>query len=172
MDAVFGGEMWFAMHVDRTPTQADGSPTYTPILHAANHNDMFASRIGVGPGLGATLLDSVFLVLLLVPTSLFRIVAAAAAAFGLEDAMAGDEAEALAMLGIGAGAIAIIFIAGVMGLAYTLIEAFTGASPGKRVMGLQVAREDGSAGDIKLYLLRWALKNRGSILVNRLALAH
>lgn len=31
-------------------------------------------------------------------------------------------------------------------------------------MGLQVTREDGSAGDIKLYLLRWALKNSGSIL--------
>lgn len=164
MDAVFGGEMWFAVHVDRTPTQADGSPTYTPILHAANHNDMFSNRIGFGPRLGATLLDIVFLVLLLVPISLLGIGAAAAAAFGLEDAMAGDEAEALAMLGIGAGAIAIIFIAGVMGLAYTLIEAFTGASPGKRVMGLQVAREDGSAGDIKLYLLRWALKNSGSIL--------
>ena len=31
-------------------------------------------------------------------------------------------------------------------------------------MGLQVAREDGSAGDTKLYFLRWALKNSGSIL--------
>ena len=57
-----------------------------------------------------------------------------------------------------------ILFAGVIGLAYTLIEAFTGASPGKRVMGLQVARADGSAGDTSLYLLRWALKNSGSIL--------
>ena len=31
-------------------------------------------------------------------------------------------------------------------------------------MGLQVANADGSAGNMKLYLLRWTLKNSGSIL--------
>ena len=59
---------------------------------------------------------------------------------------------------------ATLVLAGILGLAYTLIEAFTGASPGKRVMGLQVAREDGSKGDVQLYLVRWALKNSGSLL--------
>ena len=68
------------------------------------------------------------------------------------------------MLGMGAGAIAMILVASFLAIGYTFIEAFTGASPGKRVMGLQVAREDGSAGDTKLYLLRWALKNSGSLL--------
>ncbi|MCH1582324.1 MAG: RDD family protein [Flavobacteriales bacterium] len=125
---------------------------------------MFSNRIGFSPRLGAALLDFVFIVALVVPTSLLGIGGAIAAAFGLENGMPSDDADALAMLGIGAGAIAMILVASFIALAYTFIEAFTGASPGKRVMGLQVAREDGSAGDTKLYFLRWALKNSGSIL--------
>ena len=124
---------------------------------------MFSNRIGFGPRLGAALLDIVFIIILLVPISLLGVGAGLAAAMGM-DAAGSDETEALALLGMGAGAVAMILIAGVVGLAYTLIEAFTGASPGKRVMGLQVAQEDGSAGDTKLYLLRWALKNSGSLL--------
>ena len=124
---------------------------------------MFSNRIGFGPRLGATLLDLVFLVILIVPIALLGIGAGLTAALGF-DAVSGEEAEAMALIGIGTGAIAMILLAGVIGLAYTLIEAFTGASPGKRVMGLQVARADGSAGDTSLFLLRWALKNSGSIL--------
>lgn len=125
---------------------------------------MFSNRIGFGPRLGAALLDIVFIILMLVPISLLGLGAGLAAALGLEAAGGSEEAEALALIGMGAGAIATALIAGVVALAYTLIEAFTGASPGKRVMGLQVAREDGSQGDIQLYLLRWALKNSGSLL--------
>lgn len=125
---------------------------------------MFSNRIGFGPRLGAAVLDIVFIVLILVPMSLLGVGAGLAAAMGLEAAVGSEEAEALALIGMGAGAIAMALIAGVVALAYTLIEAFTGASPGKRVMGLQVAREDGSPGDVQLYLLRWALKNSGSLL--------
>lgn len=125
---------------------------------------MFSNRIGFGPRFGAFLLDFVFIILLLVPISLLGIGTGLAAALGLDSSVGGDEAEALAMIGMGAGAIAMILVAGILGLAYTLIEAFTGASPGKRVMGLQVAHADGTAGDMKLYLIRWALKNSGTIL--------
>ncbi len=125
---------------------------------------MFSNRIGFGPRLGAALLDIVFIVLMLGPISLLGIGAGLATALGLEAAVGNEEAEALALIGMGAGAIAMAIIAGVVALAYTLIEAFTGASPGKRVMGLQVVREDGSPGDVQLYLLRWALKNSGSLL--------
>jgi len=155
--------MRLAVHVDRTPSRASGSSAHAPKLSAANHDTMFSNRIGFGPRLGAALLDIVFIIILLVPISLLGVGAGLAAAMGM-DAAGSDEAEALALLGMGAGAVAMILIAGVVGLAYTLIEAFTGASPGKRVMGLQVAQEDGSAGDTKLYLLRWALKNSGSLL--------
>lgn len=155
--------MRLAVHVDRTPPRASGSSAHAPKLSAANHDTLFSNRIGFGPRLGAALLDIVFIIILLVPISLLGVGAGLAAAMGM-DAAGSDEAEALALLGMGAGAVAMILIAGVVGLAYTLIEAFTGASPGKRVMGLQVAQEDGSAGDTKLYLLRWALKNSGSLL--------
>lgn len=125
---------------------------------------MFSNRIGFGPRLGAAILDIVFVILLLIPISLLGIGAGLATALGLEAAVGNEEAEALAIIGMGAGAIAMALIAGVVALAYTLIEALTGASPGKRVMGLQIVREDGSQGDVQLYLLRWALKNSGSLL--------
>ena len=125
---------------------------------------MFSNRIGFGPRLGAALLDIVFIILMLVPISLLGLGAGLATALGLEEAVGNEEAEVLAIIGMGAGAIAMALILGVVALAYTLIEALTGASPGKRVMGLQVAREDGSQGDVQLYLLRWALKNSGSLL--------
>jgi len=151
------------VHVETTPIAALGSTACAPTLPSANHNLMFSNRIGFGPRLGAALLDVIILIVILVPMSLLGISAGFIAALGLDGA-GGDEAEALAMFGLGAGAIAIILVAGIIGLAYTLIEAFTGASPGKRVLGLQVARADGTAGDVQLYLTRWALKNSGSIL--------
>jgi uncharacterized RDD family membrane protein YckC len=156
--------MRLAVHVDRTPPRAGGSSAHAPKLSAANHDTMFSNRIGFGPRLGAALLDIVFIILMLGPISLLGIGAGLATALGLEAAVGNEEAEALALIGMGAGAIAMAIIAGVVALAYTLIEAFTGASPGKRVMGLQVVREDGSPGDVQLYLLRWALKNSGSLL--------
>ena len=126
---------------------------------------MFSNRIGFGPRLGATLLDILFVILLCTPFTLMGGLAAGLiSALGL-DAMASEEdAAALAVIGMGAGILATAVLVGILALAYTLIEAFTGASPGKRVMGLQVAREDGSKGDVQLYLVRWALKNSGSLL--------
>jgi uncharacterized RDD family membrane protein YckC len=125
---------------------------------------MFSNRIGFGPRLGATLLDILFTILLCTPILMFGAGAGIAAAMGLDAMFSPEDAEALAMIGLGAGMIGSILICALVGTVYTLIEAFTGASPGKRVMGLQVAKADGSAGEVSLYLLRWALKNSGSIL--------
>ena len=47
---------------------------------------------------------------------------------------------------------------------YTIIEAFTGASPAKMILGYKVANSDGTGGDISLYLKRWAIKNVSSFL--------
>ena len=146
--------MGFAVHMDRTPCLAAGSSAYAPNLRPANHNTMFSNRIGFGPRLGAAILDLVFIALILVPMFLLGIGAVLAAAMGLEATAGSEEAEVLAIIGMGAGVIAMALIVGVVRLAYSLIEALTGASPGKRVMGLQVAREDGSEGDVQLYLLR------------------
>ena len=56
---------------------------------------MFSNRIGFGPRLGATLLDLVFLVILIVPIALLGIGAGLTAALGF-DAVSGEEAEAMA----------------------------------------------------------------------------
>jgi uncharacterized RDD family membrane protein YckC len=55
-----------------------------------------------------------------------------------------------------AGAIAPIF--------YMLIEGLTGASIGKRLLGLTVARADGTAGDRSLFLSRMFVKNSDRLL--------
>lgn len=49
-------------------------------------------------------------------------------------------------------------------LVYWLIEGFMGASPGKMMLGLKIAKEDGNEAEIKDYLLRFALKNSQPIL--------
>lgn len=51
-----------------------------------------------------------------------------------------------------------------IGLAlYNLVEAITGASVGKMILGLVVANQDGTQGDISLFMKRWAIKNIGYI---------
>lgn len=49
-------------------------------------------------------------------------------------------------------------------IAYSLIEGLSGASPGKRVMGITVAHADGKRGDTRLFVRRWVVKNSGRIL--------
>ena len=164
MDALLGREVGLLVHVETTPPPPPGSPVRSPTLTEANHNDMFSNRIGFGPRLGAALLDILFTILLCTPILMFGAGAGLAASLGLDSMMDGEQTEALALLGVSAGMIGSILICGLLGTVYTLIEAFTGASPGKRVMGMQIAKADGTAGDTSLYLLRWALKNSGSIL--------
>jgi uncharacterized RDD family membrane protein YckC len=48
-------------------------------------------------------------------------------------------------------------------IAYSLIEGLSGASPGKRVMGITVAHADGKRGDTRLFVRRWGVKNSGRI---------
>lgn len=151
------------MHRRTTRHNALGSSTLG-YFDTANHNTMFSNRIGFGPRLGAALLDIVFTILLCTPILFFGAGAGIAAALGLDSMLGSDETEAMALIGLSAGMIGSIVVCSLLALAYTLVEALTGASPGKRVMGLQIAKADGTAGDVSLYLLRWALKNSGSIL--------
>lgn len=125
---------------------------------------MFSNRIGFGSRLGAALLDIVFTILLCTPILLLGAGAGIAAGLGLDSMMGSEEAEAMALIGVSAGMIGSILVCSMLGLVYTLVEALTGASPGKRVMGMKVAKADGTSGDVSLYLLRWALKNSGTIL--------
>jgi uncharacterized RDD family membrane protein YckC len=47
---------------------------------------------------------------------------------------------------------------------YSLIEAFTGASPGKMALGLKVGMEDGRCASVAVYARRWAVKFSGTLL--------
>ncbi|MGL6022641.1 MAG: RDD family protein, partial [Chitinophagaceae bacterium] len=60
--------------------------------------------------------------------------------------------------------VAMIGLSYLVVLLYGLIEAFTGASPGKRILGLQIANEDGTQGNINLYFKRWVIKNVGGFV--------
>ena len=109
------------------------------------------SRVGFGPRLGARLLDAVFIIIIITLASFVGLTG------GLASASTGNEAGILA-------ALAAIAAAAIFLIAYSLIEAFTGASPGKMILGLKVANQDGTAGTIGLYLGRWAVYNAGSLL--------
>ena len=52
----------------------------------------------------------------------------------------------------------------VAAISYTLIEGMTGASPGKMILSIKVAQQDGTAGNTRLYIRRWAVKNINSII--------
>jgi uncharacterized RDD family membrane protein YckC len=47
---------------------------------------------------------------------------------------------------------------------YSLIEAFTGASPGKMLLRIKVGTADGRRGSPALYVKRWAIKYSGTLL--------
>jgi uncharacterized RDD family membrane protein YckC len=49
-------------------------------------------------------------------------------------------------------------------LLYMLIEGFTGASPGKMLLGLKIGTEDGQIADSRTYFYRYLLKNGASLL--------
>ena len=51
-----------------------------------------------------------------------------------------------------------------MGVFYPLIEGVTGASPGKRVLRIIVATQDGRCGTLSLLLKRYVIKNLGALL--------
>lgn len=45
-----------------------------------------------------------------------------------------------------------------LAFAYTMVEAATGASPGKRLLGLRIVRADGKRENWSFFLWRWILK--------------
>jgi uncharacterized RDD family membrane protein YckC len=77
----------------------------------------------------------------------------------------GDGAAAGAALGAAVGALlgAVAAFGGFVFL-YSLIEAFTGASPGKMCLGLRVGTADGRRGSTALYVRRWAIKYSGTVM--------
>ena len=78
---------------------------------------------------------------------------------------AGEDAAAMAALGGAAGAfVGAMMGIGLVGTFYGLIEAFTGASPGKMVLGIKIGLAEGTAAPVSTLLIRYAVKNSGTIL--------
>jgi uncharacterized RDD family membrane protein YckC len=126
---------------------------------------MFTNRIGFGPRFGATVIDTVFIGLMAVPLIRLGIRSSISSFMTLWFESTGQyDEDGFLLLGFVVGLLISMLAYIALDLLYGLIEALTGASPGKRIMGLQVAHEDGSKGDIQLYLLRWTLKNSGKLL--------
>jgi len=125
-------------------------------------------RIGFLPRLGAAVLDWIFGGIFsgVLSTFLAFLGLGAGGAMGLAIDDLAEMEGALEAAGIGAGIGALIgLISGlVIGyFLYSLIEAFTGASPGKMVLGFKVGNDDGRTGNTNLYLKRWVVKNASSV---------
>jgi uncharacterized RDD family membrane protein YckC len=127
-------------------------------------------RVGFGPRLAAMFIDSVFLILIVLGICNLVI------SFGLSDFFSN---KTLGMLKLDEDVyeemeknlgtffntyLVMIALSNSVGLLYSLIEAMFGASPGKMILGLQIANEDGSVGDMNLFMKRWFAKNLSGIL--------
>ena len=79
---------------------------------------------------------------------------------GLEELMSLYEPveEALVQAGLMGGVMGLLGATALMSVVYPMVEGLTGASPGKWILGLRVGRQDGTSGDVVLYLKRFAVK--------------
>ena len=121
-------------------------------------------RVGFGPRFAATLVD-------VVAVGVIGLTAGAAIGGllggGIGGVLGGGGGDAAAGAALGASLGAVLGAVAALGGAaflYSLIEAFTGASPGKMLLGLQVGTAGGQRGSTSLYLKRWAVKYSGTWL--------
>jgi len=121
-------------------------------------------RVGFGPRLGAALLDVVLITIvsLLFGGTLGALLGLGAGALaGVGNASSDGAAAAGAAIGAVGGMMIGIYV---FGFLYSLIEAFTGASPGKMVLKLKIGFEDGRSAPVSTYVARWAVKYAGTLI--------
>jgi uncharacterized RDD family membrane protein YckC len=125
-------------------------------------------RVGFGPRLGAAALDFVLvcIVSLIFGGALGALLGLGAGAIaGAASNEGGEAAAGAAAAGAAIGALGGMAIGiYVFGFLYSLIEAFTGASPGKMVLKLKVGLEDGRNAPLASYVSRWAVKYAGTLI--------
>jgi len=114
------------------------------------------NRVGFGTRLGAYVID---LIIVIVFAAIITSV------FGIGGAISGSYTDYSEELGGIFGAVA-GFVVGfvIVSIVYFLMEAFAGVTLGKIFLGLRIGTEDGKAGNIKLYFIRYIIKNSGAIL--------
>ncbi len=119
------------------------------------------SRVGFGLRLVASLIDAVFMIIggVVIGTvfggALGTVFGSAAGTIEVE-----GEAMSGAQVGGVVGAIAGVLIAmPVFGVVYSLLEAFTGATVGKMLLGFKVGADDGTKAGLGKLFWRYVLKN-------------
>lgn len=140
-----------------------------PFVQASVQNSIADRRVGFGRRLGAKLLDSLIIVIIAivlyyglgeeVRSTLDQMVRTAVIESGRD--ISEIEGDALDM----ALSLAKLFIImGVSGIVVSLVELFIGASPGKMLLSMQIAHEDGRKGNLSLWAKRWSIVNSASLL--------
>ena len=130
--------------------------------------DVVGKRKGFGPRLGALLIDTVFTIIggvvvgVVLGGTLGALAGSGAAA---NEGLSAEEAEAAAVVaGVLGGLFGIILGVALFAILYGLIEAFSGASPGKMLIGMKIANADGTAASIGKFFGRYAIKNVAMLL--------
>mgnify|MGYP001627331717 CR=1 FL=1 len=128
-------------------------------------------RVGFSKRLVAYLIDGLIMLTLMMAVA----IATMSSSISLGEQIQ-DQVDAITniykMLGIPTSAISTItdllggFFLGaiIIGIAYPLIEGVTGASPGKRILRITVAKPDGGRGELPLFMRRYVVKNIASLL--------
>lgn len=123
------------------------------------------NRVGFGRRLGALLIDCVIVGILVavLGTTIGGMLGAAAG--GAVSAANSDPALNGMAVGGFMGAMAGIIVAtAVIGVAYFLIEGFTGWTFGKLIIGIQIGNADGTRAAVGTLLTRYAVKNCNLLL--------
>ncbi len=131
-------------------------------MEELNPQETPVARVGAGPRLAAALLDYVLSTIAVTvaawngwgwPTVVHHLP-------GSSDVLAMYEPveDMLVELGMAQGVMGLLGATALISLVYPLVEGFTGSSPGKWVLGLQIGFPDGSRGTRTLYLRRFAIK--------------
>lgn len=120
-------------------------------------------RVGAGPRLAAAVLDYVMSTLAVMACAWqgwgwFQLVEAMPGLDGVRELYAPVEAM-LVEAGLAEGLTSLLAASALIGVGYPMVEGVSGASPGKWIMGIQIARPDGSRGDVGLYLRRFLVKH-------------
>ena len=119
-------------------------------------------RVGAGPRLAAAALDyvmSTFSVMVCAwqGWGWFQLVESMPGLDGVRELYSPVEAM-LVEAGLAEGLTSLLAASVLIGVGYPLVEGLSGASPGKWIMGIHVARPDGTQGDVGLYLRRFLVK--------------
>ena len=120
-------------------------------------------RVGAGPRLAAAVLDYVMSTLAVMACAWqgwgwFQLVESMPGLDGVRELYAPVEAM-LVEAGLAEGLMSLLAASALIGVGYPMVEGVSGASPGKWIMGIQIARPDGSRGDVGLYLRRFLVKH-------------